>query len=1235
VALAAWLGSFGLSSGAGTLSLAWTSGAGYRAAPAFALTLPTRDGFSRVASQRTRVTFTNAINPIIAASNQILENGAGVALGDVDGDGWCDIFLCGSERPSALYRNLGQWQFEDITAAAGVACAGQFSTGAAWADVDGDGDLDLLVNGMGVGTRLFLNDGRGHFTEDNQSGLSRTYGATSMTLADIDGDGDLDLYVCNYRTSTVRDDPNPPRLTARLVQGRVVVSPEDRFTGFLRADGTVEVVEKGEPDILYLNNGRGKFSPVPWKSGDFRDEAGGALTAAPEDWSLSAMFRDLNGDGWVDLYVCNDFLHSPDRCWLGDGKGHFRAVSATTWRNMPASSMAMDAADINRDGFDDFLVVEMLSREHAVRQRQRGNTLKREWNLPIGEPDYRPEVLRNTLQLGRGDGTFAEVAYFAGLEATEWSWNVAFVDVDLDGWEDVLVTTGSNHDQLDADMLDERGRPGAEAAVRKGLIEFGRLERPCLAFRNRRDLTFEEVGAQWGFNAMGVAQGLALADLDLDGDLDVVVNPLNAEAALYRNESGAPRLAVRLKGRAPNTRAIGARAEVRGGPVDQSQNMVCGGRYLSADDAVRVFAAGQASELTVEVRWPNGSLSRTEHLLPNHICEIVEGEAPGISGPPPAVVSRRTRRAKSAPAFPIFENVSSLLQHRHVDEAFDDFARQPLLPRRLGQLGPGVSWFDLDGDGWDDLFVGSGKGGKLAAFRNDGHGAWQRLTGTAWEESQRRDQAGVLGFAFETPRRGLLVAAANYEDGPGTPAQVRRYELEQNTATVRDWLTFAQGSPGPMAMADVDGDGDLDLFAGSRVMPGRYPEAGPSMLFRNENGEFKPDARRNAVLAGAGMVSGAVFTDLEGDGTPELVLACEWGPVRVFRMETNRCREVTGEMGLASLTGFWNGVATGDFDEDGRQDLIVSNWGRNTRFRATPERPWLLYVGDFNGDGSLDLVEATMDAQLRKTVPWRARDALATAMPALRSRFGSYREFAAAGIEEVLGAGVTNARRLEVTTLDSLLLLNRGARFEARPLPREAQFAPAFGVAVADFDGDGHEDVVLAQNFFGTELETSRADAGRGLLLFGDGRGEFQCAPSRDAGIEIYGEQRGAAVSDYDADGRADLVLGQNAGATQLFHNRAARPGVRVRLRGAPANPTGIGAVVRLGTRERLGPAREIHAGSGYWSQDSSVPVLCAGESPAAQLWIRWPQGRTNVFELRDGVREVAVTVDGQVEVRR
>lgn len=1229
-------------------ALDWQTGPGYRSA---ALAVPTagRPGFTKLPPAATGVTFTNELSEMIPALNRITENGSGVALGDVDGDGWCDLYFCKLEGPNALFRNLGHWKFEDITASAGVACDGQFSTGAVLADLDADGDLDLLVNSIGGGTRSFLNDGRARFTEILETRLVRRFGATSMALADIDNDGDLDLYVTNYRTTTYKDRPPDLKVEATMIDGKIVVTPADRFIPITPRDGGVEVWEKGERDFLYVNTGAGRFAPVSWTSGSFLDEAGQPLKEPPADWGLAVMFRDLNDDGTPDLYVCNDFFYSTDKVWLNEAGIRFRALPRLALRNQSMSSMAIDFADINRDGYDDFFVADMLSRHHAWRHRQRPSMLQGLLTLPVTDPLFRPEMPRNTLQLNRGDGTYAEIACLSGVEATEWSWGAIFLDVDLDGYEDLLIPTGNNHDVQDADVLEELARlrelPTPENKL-KNLQKFPPLLTASLAFRNQRDLTFQDLSAEWGFNSVGIAHGMALADLDNDGDLDVVVNHLHAAAGLFRNDCPAPRVAVRLKGAPPNTRGIGARIKVLGGPVAQQQEMICGGRYLSCDDTVRVFAAGDpGARLTIEVSWRSGKKSVLHEVTPNRVYEIDEaaaGAGERREGGQPAAAPGPARLApQDSGASPLFEDVSGRLAHAHVDEPFNDYARQPLLNHRLSQLGPGVAWFDIDADGWEDLFVASGRGGQLAAFRNDGQGGFTRLSQPPWSLLTSRDQTAVVGWHPAPGKAALLVAVANYEDGLESGASVRRFEPGAREAA--EALAGAAASTGPMALADFDGDGDLDLFVGGRALPGRYPAAATSRLCRNDAGQFVLDTTHRPLFDPLGLVTGAVWSDLDGDGDPDLVVACEWGPLRWFRNHGGRLQswnprltwEAPSPLGAAfptveSLSGWWTGVTTADFDGDGRLDLAAGNWGRNTRHQSQLTRPLRVYHGDFDENGTYDLLEAYFDPVLKQFVPWRDFKTVRTALPFIMERVPTYRAYGQASVPQILGDHFASAQVLEAATLQSTVFLNRGDHWEARPLPIEAQFAPVFGVSAADFDGDGNEDLFLAQNFFELEMESARYDAGRGLLLRGDGQGGFRALPGQQSGILVYGEQRGCAVADYDADGRLDLVVTQNRQETKLYRNARARPGLRVRLLGPPGNPTGVGAVLRAKFGDRLGPARELHAGSGYWSQDGAVQVLTSAE-PATALWIRWPGGRVTEVQLPAASRQVSVDVEGRL----
>jgi hypothetical protein len=394
------------------------------------------------------------------------------------------------------------------------------------------------------------------------------------------------------------------------------------------------------------------------------------------------------------------------------------------------------------------------------------------------------------------------------------------------------------------------------------------------------------------------------------------------------------------------------------------------------------------------------------------------------------------------------------------------------------------------------------------------------------------------------------------------------------------------------------------------------------------------DAENTKRFEKVGLVSGAVFSDLDGDGKPELILACEWGPVRLFHNDGGQLFEVTRKAGLADYTGWWNGVTTGDLDGDGRLDIVASNWGRNTKYEPHRRRPLRLFYGDFSGSGGLDIVGAYDDPALNKVVPERGLDAMGKAMPFLFDRFSTHRAYAYASVEDLLGDRLRQAGSCEANWLDSTVFFNRGDRFEARPLPVEAQMAPAFAVCIGDMDGDGEEDIFLSQNFFATQPETPRYDAGRGLWLKGDGRGGFKAVPGQESGVKVYGEQRGAALCDYDGDGRVDLVMTQNGAETKLYHNVSAKPGLRVRLKGPRGNPQAIGAQLRVSVGQRQGSLREIHAGSGYWSQDSAVQIMGAVASPN-QLQVRWPGGKSTTNSVPAGAREIEVAADGQVTVLR
>ena len=1154
-----------------------------------------RNHLTEVSSNETGITFRSDVAEDRGVENSIRLAGTGVAAGDVDGDGRCDLFFCSMGGKSVLYRNFGNWKFEDITASAGVACEGQDSTGAVFADVDGDGDLDLLVNSIGGGTRLFLNDGRANFTEALNSGLLYRNGSISMTLADVDGNGTLDLYVVNYAKTKIEDRPTTKFQTAKIggklvitaLDGVPITSPELTNRYFLDAGNTVR--ELGEPDTLYLNDGHGNFTPVSWTSGFFLDKNGAPLALPLYDWGLSAMFHDMNGDSLPDLYVCND-LFTPDRIWINDGHGHFRELPPLAMRQSSLFSMGIDFADINRDGYDDFFVADMLSPSLAERKVQVIGVQGP--HFTIGKPDDRPQSKRNTLFLNRGDNTYAEIGQLSGLSATGWSWSPVFLDVDLDGYDDLLVTTGYYRDALNADAIAEMKniRSSAHRALTREEYReikklFPKLPQQNKAFRNRGDLTFEDKSADWGFKDHGISQGICVADLDNDGDLDVIVVRQNAPVALYKNESDAPRIAVRLLGKPPNTRGIGAKIKLFGAGLPESQEMICGGRYLCADDCIRTFAAPTAAKnLQIEVTWRNGTHSIVEGVQSNRLYEIDEAGATAKLA------------ENSASAKPIFEDFTKTLNHIHIQPEFDDFQRQPTLAQKLSQSGPGVTWA-ADETGRESLLIGCATSGHIAFFQNRGS-TFADNSSALPSDLPQRDATTILS----RDKTHLIVGFSNYEDAK-TNSTVHLIDFAKKTSTL---IASIPESVGPLARADVNGDGELDLFIGGRVSPGRYPEPANSYIFLSDHGEFKADTQSCETLARVGLVSGAIFSDLDNDGFPELIVACEWGPVRVFHNDHGKFIEKTRELGLAQFTGLWNGIVAGDFDGDGRMDFVASNMGRNTKYEAYRATPLRLYYGAAIPTQEIVCFVSSFDHHEQKWLPHCDYSTAQKSLRGLFPHFATYKTYSLASMDELLEGQVADIKILEAASLESTVFLNRGDRFETQPLPIEAQFAPAFGISVADFDGDGAEDIFLSQNFFGVDGSTARYDAGRGLLLKGRGDGHFTALTGDESGIKLYGEQRGCAVADYDADGRIDLAVAQNGAATALFHNQSSPRGLRFRLTGPPGNPNAIGAIVRVVTQTGRGPAHEIHAGCGWLSQDSPTLVIHSA-TPIAAISVKWP----------------------------
>jgi hypothetical protein len=1184
-----------------------------------------KTGFNKKDTSTTGITFENTLAEEDIVDNRVLMNGSGVAAGDVDGDGLIDLYFARLDGANKLYKNMGNMRFEDVTDEAGVGHSGYYSTGVVFADVDADQDVDLLITTLDGGNALYINRGNGTFEWKKDSGLGPGRGSTTPTLADIDGDGDLDLYIANYKEKEVKDIYDFREITLENITRRVggefsLVPPYDEHFRLFVNQGQPDARQLGEQDELYINDGNGHFNRATALEDRFRG-ADGQPEGLDRDWSLTAKFQDVNGDMLPDLYVCNDFW-TPDKIWLNRGDGTFRRFSDPSIRKISYSSMGVDFLDANGDGLSDIFATEMLSPVHERRMRQMVNTSP--FVAQGGKGNRQRQYIQNTLQLNRGDTTFAEVAYYAGVEATEWSWATTSVDVDLDGYEDLIVNTGHAYDFQDMDtqeMLGQRLSRGVD--IDGYLLEFPTLKLQNVGLHNNGDLTFTDKSRAWGFTEEDISHGLATADLDNDGDLDLAVNRLNQVAAIYENATSDARIAVRLEGNSPNTQAIGAKVELRGGPVRQQREVESGGNYVSGSDPLLVFAAGPDDRNhTLTVTWPGGNESVVEGVRANRVYSV--SESPGSTHP--SVNSGEGGRTRQQ-----FAEVSTRLNHVHHEDPFDDFKIQPLLPLKLSQLGPGVSWIDFNRDGLDDLFVGGGKGDEMGIFLNKGKGEFSPTKLAGLSGQAVGDHTGIVGW---TDRHGqhIVVGSSNYEQGSSSAAAAWHYTFEDGTLIKEEQIPGNLSTTGPLAVADYNADGDLDLFVGGRFKAGHYPQNADSRLFRNENGSFELDQSNSRKLEGIGLVTGAVFSDIDQDEDQDLVLSRAWDSILILENQDGSFRNRSAEMELNSYDGRWNGVATGDFNSDGLPDLVATNWGKNSIYQLDAGRPLKMYYDDFDYDGRVEVLEAYYHAEKEAYVPRRQLYDLDKSIPEIARNIRTHKQYAQLSIGDVVGIRADDIPSRQVNVLEHTVFLNTGHGFTAHPLPPTTQFTAAFDAKVADFDNDGNEDLYLSQNFFALPVMTPRQDAGRGALLKGDGEGNFEMIPGHVSGIRVYGEQRGAGFSDFNRDGKVDLAVSQNEGATRLYVNQAKSRGLRVRPVGPENNIDGIGSSVRLIYQDgRKGPRREIQAGSGYWSQDGAVPILGIAGKPA-RVQVAWTDGTTQEVDVSWDVLQEAS--HWEIEVR-
>ncbi|WP_158594563.1 VCBS repeat-containing protein [Ulvibacterium marinum] len=1121
--------------------------------------------FTELSSKDTNIDFSN--NLVYSDSLTVLEfeymyNGAGVAVADFDFDGLQDLYFTGNMVSNRLYRNLGNWKFEDLTESAQVGST-SWSNGAAIVDINQDGYPDIYVSrggprgskGKDRANLLFVNngmkDGKLSFTEEATNwGLADESYSVQAAFFDYDKDGDLDMYL----------------LSNALVDfNRNTSRPKDR-TG-----------KAPSADKLFRNNGNQTFT-------DVSNEAGILI----EGFGLGVEVCDINTDGWPDIYISNDFL-TDDLLYINQRDGTFKNEITQYFRHLTFNGMGNDIADINNDGHMDVVVLDMLPEDNKRwKLTMMGNNYDEfQTGLSYG---YHPQYIRNTLQLNNGNGSFSEVGQLMGISATEWSWSALFADFDHDGLKDLCITNGYRQDITNLDFMVYGNRVlsmGTEEANQKQRLEelnkLPGIKLPNYFFKNTGNLKFEDISKAVGFNKPTYSNGMAYADFDNDGDLDLVMNNLDDPAGVYKNnivlDSANSYLKFRFKGEKPNLEGIGSQVELHYQGKLQKQYFTPFRGYLSSMEPALHFGLGNIQKVdTVLVSWPNGKKQLLTDVTTNQEIVLHQKEADELEV-----------QDEVMPMSPVLfqEMDSTLIPFKHRENEFVDFKIQPLLPHMHSRNGPGLAVADVNGDALEDVYVGgaSGQPGVLML-----QGENQKFKEIPFPDGISEDMGTLFFDADNDGDRDLYVVSGGSSFPLGDRAYQDRLYVNDGTGafTMANALPKSPISGSVVTAADYDKDGKLDLFVGGRVRPGEYPLAPESVLLRNKsNGNTlkfeKDDQPIHSTFKELGMVTAALWTDFNNDTWQDLIVVGEFMSVRVFQNNSGNLEEITQQAGLEDTHGWWNSIQGGDFDNDGDTDYVLGNLGLNSRYTASKDEPLCIYANDYDKNGLIDPVMCYyVDGE---NYVAHSRNDLIEQINAMRVRFRTFSDYADATFEEsFLKEELADAYVVKSQTFANSYLENLGSgKFRISEFPRSVQTAPIYGMVVKDYNADGNLDVLAVGNFYNGEVFSGRYDASIGWVLAGDGKGGFNPLKVEESGFFVQGDAKGL-VNLFTEKG--ELVLaGINDDATRVFSFSENRQRLYT------PEPDVISALIEYadGRRQKI----EFYHGAGYLSQPSrslSIP---------------------------------------------